>query len=130
YVTISEQGEFAEVKGTIVDESGFPLPGVTVIVQGTTQGTISDVDGKFSIDVPEGGILVFSFIGYEEQTIEVGNQSELTITMAESLSDLEEVIVVGYGTQKKVNLTGAVSAISSDEIVNQPVGQSSMVLQG
>ena len=130
YVTISEQPAGVEIKGIILDESGSPLPGVTVIVQGTTQGTVSDVDGHFSIDVPEGGTLVFSFIGFEQQTILVGNQTELSVTMIESLSALEEVVVVGYGTQKKVNLTGAVSAISSEEIVNQPVGQSSMVLQG
>ncbi|WP_339867018.1 TonB-dependent receptor [uncultured Algoriphagus sp.] len=130
HVTISNPIEFAEIKGTIVDQSGLPLPGVTVIVQGTTQGTVSDVDGKFTIDVPSGGTLVFSFIGFEEQSIEIGNQSELSVTMTESLADLDEVVVVGYGTQKKVNLTGAVSSISSDEIVNQPVGQSSMVLQG
>ncbi|WP_439487752.1 SusC/RagA family TonB-linked outer membrane protein [Algoriphagus sp.] len=130
YVTISEHGEFAEVKGTIVDESGYPLPGVTVIVQGTTQGTISDVDGKFSIGVPDGGTLVFSFIGYEEQTVAVGNQSELTITMAENLSDLEEVIVVGYGTQTMREVTGAISQVKSESLEKVASSNFTHALQG
>ncbi|WP_339880103.1 TonB-dependent receptor [uncultured Algoriphagus sp.] len=130
YVTIAERLKGAEIKGTVFDESGTPLPGVTIMLQGSTMGTVSDVDGNFSIDVPEGGVLIFSFIGFEEQVLSIGNQTTLKVTMLENLSALDEVVVVGYGSQKKVNLTGAVSAISSDEIVNQPVGQSSMVLQG
>lgn len=130
YITVSTQNNGVQIKGVVVDQSGAPIPGVTIIVQGTTQGTVSDVDGNYSLEVPSGSVLVFSFIGYEQQVIEIGSQSEINVTMLESLSALEEVVVVGYGTQKKVNLTGAVSAISSSQIVNQPVGQSSMVLQG
>jgi TonB-linked SusC/RagA family outer membrane protein len=129
-VSIENALEEIEITGTVVDESGLPLPGVTIVVRGTTNGTVSDVDGKFSLNAPEGAVLVFSFIGFDDKTLEIGNQSNVTVTMTESLSDLQEVVVVGYGTQKKVNLTGAVSSISSKEIANQPVGQSSMVLQG
>ncbi|MBB6327804.1 TonB-linked SusC/RagA family outer membrane protein [Algoriphagus iocasae] len=129
-VSIVTENQEIPIKGKVVDQLGVPIPGVTIVLKGTTVGTISDVEGNFSLDVPENSTLVFSFIGYEDQSLEIGNQSTVTVTLLESLSDLEEVVVVGYGTQRKVNLTGAVSAIPSEDIKNQPVGQSSMVLQG
>jgi len=118
------------IKGRVVDNKGAGIPGATVLVEGTNTGTVTDIDGNFSLDIPDNAVLIFSFIGYEQQRIEVGNQSEINLTLTENLSSLDEVVVVGYGTQKKVNLTGAVSTIKSDEIVNQPVGQTSMALQG
>ncbi|GAA0881246.1 TonB-dependent receptor [Algoriphagus jejuensis] len=130
YVTIAEQGQFVDVEGTIVDRTGAPIPGVTVIVQGTTQGTVSDVDGKFSIDVQPGGVLVFSFIGYEQLTIQVGNQTQLNITLLESMSALEEVVVVGYGTTKKSDLTGSVSSVKAEELTAFPVANAVQALQG
>ncbi|WP_236032823.1 SusC/RagA family TonB-linked outer membrane protein [Algoriphagus pacificus] len=130
YVSISEEIKRLEIKGVVLDESGAPLPGVTIIVQGTTQGTVSDVDGKFSFDVQEGDILVFSFIGFEEQTVEVRNQTEFEIRMKENLSSLEEVVVIGYGTQKKSDLTGAVSTIQSEALEQRNSIQLSQALQG
>jgi TonB-linked SusC/RagA family outer membrane protein len=118
------------IKGRVVDSKGVGIPGATVLVEGTNKGTVTDIDGNFSLDIPENAVLIFSFIGYEQRRIEVGNQNEINLTMTEDLSSLDEVVVVGYGTQKKVNLTGAVSTIKSDEIVNQPIGQTSMALQG
>tara|TARA_R110001592_G_scaffold8105_2_gene44610 strand:+ start:154034 stop:157282 length:3249 start_codon:yes stop_codon:yes gene_type:complete len=125
-ITIEER----PIKGRVVDSKGLGIPGATVLIQGTNMGTATDIDGNFSLDIPENAVLVFSFIGYEQQVINVGNQSEVNVTMTEDLSSLDEIVVVGYGTQKKVNLTGAVSSITSKEIVNQPVGQTSMALQG
>ena len=122
--------DLVEIKGQVTDANGAGIPGATVLIEGTTTGTATDIDGNFSIDAPEGAVLTISFIGYQTQRITVGNQTTLQVIMEEDLSSLDEVVVVGYGTQKKVNLTGAVSTISSAEIVNQPVGQTSMALQG
>jgi len=122
--------ELAEIKGKVTDQNGTGIPGATVIIEGTNTGTATDIDGNFSLEVPEGAVLMISFIGYQTQRITIGNQTTFNVIMAEDLSSLDEVVVVGYGTQKKVNLTGAVSTISSAEIVNQPVGQTSMALQG
>ena len=104
------------VKGTIVDATGMPVIGANVMVKGTTNGTITDMDGKFSLDVDEGATLVVSYIGFANQEIKVGNQTNLSITMKEDAEALDELVVVGYGTQKKVNLTGAVSSVSNNEI--------------
>ncbi|WP_154856474.1 SusC/RagA family TonB-linked outer membrane protein [Cyclobacterium xiamenense] len=122
--------EARPITGKIVDANGEGIPGATVLVEGTATGTASDIDGNFSLEVPDNAVLVISYIGYESQRVEVGNQNELTITLSEDLSSLDEIVVVGYGTQKKVNLTGAVSTVTSEDIVNQPVGQTSMALQG
>lgn len=119
-----------EITGKVTDVNGTGIPGATVIVEGTTTGTATDIDGNFSLDVPEGSVLLISFIGYQSHRITLDNQNNINIILEEDLSSLDEVVVVGYGTQKKVNLTGAVSTISSAEIVNQPVGQTSMALQG
>lgn len=122
--------ELIEIKGKVTDKNGAGIPGATVLIEGTTTGTATDINGDFSLDAPEGAVLVFSFIGYQSQKITLGNQSTVNVTLQEDLSSLDEVVVVGYGTQKKVNLTGAVSTVSSADIVNQPVGQTSMALQG
>ncbi|WP_339925592.1 TonB-dependent receptor [uncultured Cyclobacterium sp.] len=127
-VTISF--DFIEISGKVVDENGQPIPGATVLVEGTNTGTATDLDGNFSMEVAEGSVLQFSFIGYESQRITVGNQSSLTITLIEDQSSLEEVVVVGYGTQKKVNVIGSVSQISSEAIENRPVQQLSQAITG
>ena len=121
------------VSGTVYDgENGDPLIGVTVLLKGTNQGTITDLDGKYSITVDDGdaGVLVFSYTGYEAQEITVANQSVIDVTLNINIEALEEVVVVGYGTQKRVNLTGAVSSISSEALDQRPIASVGHGLQG
>jgi TonB-linked SusC/RagA family outer membrane protein len=120
-----------DVTGTVKSGSGEPLLGVNVVVQGTTTGTISDASGNFSITVPsDDAILTFSYIGYVTQEVPVGNQTIINITLSENLEALDEVVVVGYGTQKKVNLTGAVTTVDAEQLANRPVTLTSSALQG
>ena len=119
------------VKGKIREASGEPLPGVNVAIKGTTRGAISDVEGNFSLDVPDkNAVLVFSFVGYERKEITVGDQSSLEVTLRVDPKSLEEVVVVGYGTVTKKDLTGSVSSISSADFKNHPMNDFSQVLQG
>ncbi|HEY5822909.1 MAG TPA: TonB-dependent receptor [Cyclobacteriaceae bacterium] len=105
------------VTGTITDDTGGPLPGVNILEKNTTNGTVTDGSGKYTINVAdENSVLVFSFIGYAQQEITVGNKSDITISLVPDVKSLEEVVVVGYGTQKKSDLTGAVGTIKTDEI--------------
>lgn len=119
-----------QVSGTIYDETGQPLPGATVLVKGTTTGTTSDLDGKYSISIPTDGVLVFSFIGYSPVEKTVGNQSVIDVNLTPDLADLEEVVVVGYGTAKKSQLTGAISSVGSKEIQELPITDARQALQG
>lgn len=107
--------ELVEINGSVVDEDGQPSPGATVLVEGTNTGTVTDIDGKFTVDAEEGSVLLISFIGYESQRITIGNQSSYSITLAEDQSSLDEVVVVGYGTQRKRDITGSVSSLGEDE---------------
>ena len=118
------------VSGRVTDASGQPLPGVTVSLPGTTTGTATDIDGKYSLTVPEGTPLVFSFIGFETQTIAIGERSVIDIVLAEDMTSLDEVVVVGYGTQKKTSVTAAVSSIDGEEISKLPVTNLSNGLGG
>lgn len=118
------------VKGTVIDGSGEPLVGVSVLVKGTTTGVVSGLDGTFSISVRNGEILVFSYVGYIKQEQLVGKEKNLKIVLQEDAKSLEEVVVVGYGTQKKVNLTGAVSSITAEELINKPVMSTAQALAG
>jgi TonB-linked SusC/RagA family outer membrane protein len=121
----------AEITGTVVDVNGEPIPGVTVSVPGTGSGTATDLDGKYRINVDEGATLVFSFIGFVSQRVQVSDQSMINITLLEDTSALDEVVVVGYGTQKRENLTGAVSAVNFDEeLQNRPLTNASQALSG
>ncbi len=90
-----------QVRGTVADETGTPLPGVTILLKGTTTGTTTDLDGKYSISGPADGVLVFSFIGYTPLEETIGNRSLIDVSLSPDLSDLEEIVVVGYGTVKK-----------------------------
>lgn len=111
--------------GTVVDESGQPMPGVSVLVKGTTQGIVTDIEGKFSLNVEIASpVLVFSFIGYTTVEMPVENQTEINITLKEDLQNLSEVIVIGYGTQEKKDVTGAMATVKAEDfnkgIVNSP----------
>jgi TonB-linked SusC/RagA family outer membrane protein len=104
------------VSGRVTDNSGAPLPGVTVSVKGKTQGTVTDVNGNYTLsNVPPDAVLVFSFVGMKTQEIKVRNQAIINIVMQDELINLNEVVAIGYGTQKKANLTGSVSAIKVDD---------------
>jgi len=119
-----------EISGTVTDQNGGPLPGVTVSVPGSAIGTATDLDGQYRLTVPEGADLVFSFIGFVPQTVAIGDKSVINITLLEDVSSLEEVVVVGYGTQKKVNVIGSVTTVSTDDITASPVGAISNALAG
>lgn len=118
------------VTGTVTDETGEPIPGVTVSIPDTGIGTATDIDGKYTLTVPEGSTLVFSFIGYVKQSIAIGDRSVVDVTLIEDVSALDEVVVVGYGTQRKVNVTGSISVVDSETIKNRPITNASQALQG
>jgi TonB-linked SusC/RagA family outer membrane protein len=119
------------VKGTVNDAKGQPLPGVTVRIKGTTTMVATDIYGKFNINAPDANsVLVFSFIGFTTQEIKVNDRTSLDITLLEAPSALDEVIVVGYGTRKKSDITGSVSAVSEKQLREIPAGNIGSVLQG
>jgi len=128
--TYSTYAQNAQVTGTVSDETGFPLPGVTILVKGTTRGTTTDLDGKYSIGAASNETLVFSFIGYNPLEVAIGNQSKIDVNLNPNLADLEEVVVVGYGTAKKSQLTGAISSVGSKEIQELPITDARQALQG
>lgn len=115
--TVCATAQQIAVSGVVLDQSGQPVIGATVQVQGTTIGTLTDADGKYSLsNVPANGTLNFSFIGMAPQAIEVNNRSAINVTMSETAVGLDEIVVVGYGTQTKKTLTGAVSAIQAEDL--------------
>lgn len=119
------------VKGSVADEKGEPLPGVSVLLKGTQQGTTTNGSGEYSIPVPnENATLVFSFVGYITQEVIVGNRTTVDISMAVDAKGLEEVVVVGFGTQKKVNLTGSVGTVTAEDLEKRTVTRASQALQG
>jgi TonB-linked SusC/RagA family outer membrane protein len=119
------------VRGVVRSESGTPIPGVNVIEKGTSNGTTTDVDGNYTLIVArEDATLVFSFIGYTTQEVAVNGRSVIDVPLLEDVQRLEEVVVVGYGEQKKVNLTGSVASISNEELTVVPVGNTTTALAG
>lgn len=118
------------ISGTVREDNGEPMPGVTVSVPGTTIGTATDSDGRYSLSVPEGSTLVFSFIGFESQQIPIGDRSVIDVTLREDMGMLDEVIVVGFGTQTRATSVSAVSTINAEEIVKTPVGDVTNALTG
>lgn len=120
-----------EIRGTVTDESNEPLPGVNIVIQGTTIGQQTDFDGNYTIKANVGDVLVYTFIGMVTQTHTVtDSDSTINIVLTEDANELEEVVVVGYGVQKKENLTGAISVIDSEQIENRPVVNMQQALQG
>lgn len=118
--------------GTVTNQRGEPLAGVSVLIQGTTTGTVTDATGKFSLQVPENTATTigFSFVGYTRQTVVVDKQTTLSIVLTEAAGGLNEVVVIGYSTVRKRDLTGAVSVISNRDIANIPVGGVDQIMQG
>ncbi len=122
-----------KVSGKVTDgENNSSLPGVTVLVKGTQTGTVSDSDGNYSINVPAGSadILVFSFVGYISQEVAVGSQTTLNVTMAPDVRALEEIVVTGYSSQQKKDITGAVSVVKAKDLTAVPAGTTEQMLQG
>lgn len=124
------QQKTKKISGTVLDETGLPVIGANVVQKGTTNGIITDIDGRFSLDIPEDAVLEISYIGYLTQSMPVGNKFSFQITLREDTQKLDEVVVVGFGTQKKVNLTGAVSAVSGEQLSGLPATNVANMLQG
>lgn len=119
------------ISGTVLDSQGQPLPGANVVLKGTTTGTQTDFDGNYSLDnVPGNGILVFSYIGYLTQELPINNRNSLDVTLQEDTQALDEVVVVGYGTQKKADLTGSIVTVNSEQIEKTPAANPIQSLQG
>ena len=119
------------VTGIVKDLQGNPLAGVNIVEKGTISGVVTTADGRYSINVSSANaILVYSFIGYTRQEIPVGSQTSINVTLLENIAGLEEVVVVGYGTQKKVNLTGALATVSSAKLEMRPIVSTAQGLQG
>lgn len=127
---VSEAKQNGNIQGTIKDESGEAIIGATIRVKSSSKATISDIDGNFSIEAQKGDILEVSYMGYENQIVNITDKNNYDIIMHEKTFEIDEVVVVGYGTQKKANLTGSVASISADRINERPIAQATAALQG
>lgn len=119
-----------QISGTVTDSDGLPLPSASIEIDGTTKGTSTDFDGKYSITANEGDVLVVTYVGFLTQRITVGNADTYNVKLLVDQSELDEIVVVGYGTQKKKNVTGSVETVSFIEEVNQPATNSGQLLYG
>ncbi|MBS3775106.1 MAG: TonB-dependent receptor [Bacteroidales bacterium] len=125
------QQQQIEVTGTVTEaETGNPLPGVNIVIQGTTRGTTTDMDGNYTIEAPEDATLVYSFVGYESQTIPVNGRREINVTLEQSSMQLEEVVAIGYGSAKRKDLTSSISTVNSEDIDKTPSADALQSLQG
>ena len=130
-VTVEDSDEII-ISGTVIDEEGgLSLPGVNIIVKGTNMGTTTDVDGKYTITVPgDNDVLIFSFIGYVTQEVAIGNQTLVNVSLQRDVTQLNEVVVVGYGEKKRANLTGAVASVDSEVLESRPITNTMAAIQG
>ena len=119
-----------KVTGVVKDANGDPIIGANVTVKGESIGTITDIDGRFILNAPSDAVLQITYIGYVAQDVKIDNRKEVVVTLVEDTETLDEVVVVGYGTQKKVNLTGSVGNVSLDDLGNRPITNASNALQG
>ncbi|MEO6077847.1 MAG: TonB-dependent receptor plug domain-containing protein, partial [Candidatus Andersenbacteria bacterium] len=129
-LSASIQAQDITINGLVNDNSGLPIAGAAVLLKNTTKGATTDFDGKFQIIAPSDGILVFSYIGYATLEASINGQNNLTVTLNESNESLDEVVVVGYGTQKKSVVTGAISSIKQSDLEDLPVTRIEQSLQG
>ncbi|WP_299254324.1 TonB-dependent receptor [uncultured Aquimarina sp.] len=130
YSISSKAQEEFNLTGTITDESNMPLLGVNVLIQGTKKGTVSDFDGNYAIKANKGDVLVFSSVGFIKQSLVVGGSTTMNIVLAQNSQELEQVVVIGYGTQRKIEVTGAVSNVTAEIISKAPVSDVAESLQG
>lgn len=127
FVALSQE---TKVSGTVHDNSGVTLPGVNIAIEGTTRGVITDVNGKYTIDVPKEGVLIFNFVGFKEKKVFVANRSQIDVELEEDIQSLNEIVVVGYGQMKRSDLTGSVVSVSSEAIERSVPTSIDQVLQG
>lgn len=129
---LSAQGtDVREITGTVRSSTdNVPLFGVNVLIKDSSRGVTTDLDGNFTIEAATGDVLLFSYVGFSATELVVGDRTDLEVTLTEDMGQLEQVVVVGYGTQKKVNLTGSVSSVSAKEIEDRPITQASQALAG
>ena len=113
---VTNEDAKVNISGTVSDQNGEPLLGVSIMVKGTETGVVTDEEGKYTISAAEGATLEFSYLGFESQSIPVGDQSTIDVTLQEEIAALDEVVVIGYGTQQRSDLTGSVSQVSSRDI--------------
>ena len=131
FISVCSFAQQIEINGIVTSESdGMPLPGASVIVKGTSRGTTTDFDGKYIIKAEVGEQLEFSYVGFVLQLITIDSQSVINVTLKDDVASLNEVVVVGYGTQKKADLTGAISTVKSEDIAKTPSGNIMQSLQG
>lgn len=132
FISLQSFAQKRQISGEILDARNLPIPGVTVQIKGTSIGAITDFDGKFNLNAPDeaNAVLVFSYLGYIKQEIPLGAKTEFNIILKEDRESLDEIIVVGYGTQKRANLTGAVGQVSSKDIALRPSPDIASALQG
>lgn len=116
------------VKGTVTDANGEPVIGANIVIKGTSKGTITDIEGKFMLDIPENAVLQVSYIGYELQELKVGDKTVYNVRLQEDTQNLEEVIVVGYGTQTRSSLTSSITEIKGEQLTNLPVANISRAI--
>ena len=120
----------ATINGLVTDEKGETIIGASVIVKGTTEGTITDMNGKFSIKTTANSVLIISYVGYTTQEVAVNGRSAITVKLADDTKNLDEVIVIGYGTVKKRDLTGSVASVSGEKLAANPVSNVVQAMQG
>lgn len=128
--TVNQQKDVVKITGKVIDDQGEGVIGANVMEKGTTNGTITNMDGEFSLEIPNKATLQISYIGFNTQEIPVNGQKTFTIRMTEDTQSLDEVVVVGYGTQKKLNVTGAVATLKNEELVKSPVASTTNALVG
>ena len=128
---IEEEDQVRTVTGKVTDEKGEPLPGATVVIKGIAKGSIADVDGNYALEVPgDATALIFSYVGYVSEEVNIEGRSVVDISLIPDITALEEVVVIGYGTVQKKDLTGAVASVDVDQIENQPAVRVDQLLQG
>ena len=121
---------FLTITGTLTSDDGEPLIGATVLVKGTDKGTITDLEGKYSIEANEDDVLIYSFTGFATQEIPVGGRAIIDVVLSTDVAELSEIVVTGYSSQKKANLTGAVGVIDAEALDARPITNATQALQG
>ena len=118
------------ISGVVTDENNLPIPGVNVIVKGTANGSSTDFDGNYTIIASKGDVLQFTYVGYTTQEITVGDANTINVALKESLSELDEVVIIGYGSESKADVSGAVGSVKAEDLTMAPVASVSTALAG